>query len=107
MGSSPMAPTMKMSDVYNAPKYAGVFVLKNDVNGKCYVGKATKLRKALINFVENLPSALEGENLDEFSLLFPITWHNALSKRTQYEMDIWYDKYVQMYNSKAPNGYNE
>lgn len=107
MGSSPMAPTMKMSDVYNAPKYAGVFVLRNDVNGKCYVGRATKLRKALINFFGDLPSFLEGEDLGNFSLEFPVTWHNALGQRTQYEMGIWYDKYVEMYNSKAPNGYNE
>lgn len=107
---------MKKEDFYNLPKHAGVYLLRNKINGKCYIGQAVKLRKRLLHHINNLEHdrydapiyrALKKYGLENFELKILRTWHDALSARTKWEMDQAEKLFIQEYNSYAPNGYNQ
>lgn len=48
-----MAPTnlnlmnMTKDEIYNAPKYAGIYCFRNKMNGKCYIGQSIKAKKKI------------------------------------------------------------
>lgn len=107
---------MKKEDLYNLPKYAGIYLLRNTVNGKCYVGQSIKLRSRLLHHINNLEHcrydapiyrALSKYGLEAFELKILKSWHNALDKRTKYHMDTYEKQYIEEYNSLVPNGYNQ
>lgn len=107
---------MKKEDLYNIPKYAGIYLLRNTINGKCYVGQSIKLRSRLLQHINNLENyrydipiyrALNKYGLEVFELKILKTWHNALDKRTKYYLDMYEKQYIEEYKSLAPNGYNQ
>lgn len=107
---------MKKEDLYNLPKYAGVYLLKNTINGKCYVGQSLKLRRRLLKHINNLEHnrydapiyrAFKKYGLEAFELKILKSWHNALDGRTKYYLDLYEKQYIEEYNSLVPNGYNQ
>ena len=107
---------MKREDFYNAPKYAAIYMFRNKINNKCYIGQAVKLRKRLLHHLNNLENnrydapiyrAIAKYGLENFELVILRTWHDALSARTKYELDASEKAFIEQYNSYTPNGYNQ
>lgn len=107
---------MTKEEAFNAPKYAGVYLFRNKVNGKCYVGQAIKLRKRLLdhwnhylsNRYEHIPlyRAFKKWGIDNFDLVILETIHNALAPDTKDKLDELEKKYIEKYNSYGDTGYN-
>ena len=106
---------MKKEDIYNAPKYAGVYMFRNILNGKCYIGQAVKLRKRLQHHINNyehnrydapIYRAFKKYGIENFELKILISWHDALSFQTKKMLDLYEKRYIEEYNSLVPNGYN-
>lgn len=106
---------MLKSEIYNIPNYAGIYLFKNKVNGKCYIGQAIKLRQRIKAHWSNYSNpryqhivfykaiAKYGWENFEFSILE--SFRNALSERTKYNLDQLEVKYIKEYDSYN-NGYN-
>ena len=106
---------MKIEDFYNAPRHAGIYMFRNLLNGKCYIGQAEKLRKRLLHHLSNLKNerydapiykALKKYGLENFELKILQTFHDALGSRTKQLLDYWEIKYIDEFNTLRPNGYN-
>ena len=107
---------MKIEDFYNAPRHAGIYMFRNLLNGKCYIGQAKKLRKRLLRHLSNLKNerydapiykALKKYGLENFELKILQTFHDALGSRTKQLLDYWEIKYIEEYNSYGSTGYNQ
>lgn len=106
---------MTLQDINNVPKHAGIYCIKNTVNGKCYVGQAIKLRQRLRNHWYTYESnrlehiviykALHKYGADNFELIILKTFSDALSADTKKQLDFWEKHYIQEYDSYN-NGYN-
>lgn len=107
---------MKKEDIYNAPKYAGVYMFRNTLNNKCYIGQSIKLRKRLQHHINNYENnrydapiyrAFKKYGLENFELKILISWHDALGYQTKKMLDLYEKRYIEEYNSMVPNGYNQ
>lgn len=107
---------MKIEDFYNAPRHAGIYMFRNLLNGKCYIGQAEKLRKRLLYHLSNLKNerydtpiykALNKYGLENFELKILQTFHDALGSRTKQLLNYWEIKYIEEYNSYGSTGYNQ
>lgn len=107
---------MKKEELYNAPKYAGIYYFKNDLNGKYYIGQAVKLRSRLLHHMNNfehdrynapLYRAFKKYGLSNFSWGVLDTFRNALSAEVKCKLDELEKKYIKEYNSYGATGYNQ
>ena len=107
---------MTKDEIYNAPKYAGIYCFRNKMNGKCYIGQSIKLRKRLLHHINNLENnrydapiyrAFKKYGLENFELIILKTYRDALSKEVKDKLDEDEKFYIKEYNSYAPNGYNQ
>lgn len=115
VGSSPTAPTMTREEIYNIPKCAGIYCIKNKVNGKCYIGQAIKLQKRLKAHWNNwgkpmyehivLYKAIKKYGIENFEIIVLKTIQDALGWRTKLTLDELEKKYIEEYDS-FNNGYN-
>ena len=106
---------MTLEEIYNVPKCAGIYCIKNTVNGKCYIGQAIKLQKRLKahwNSWQNpiydhiaLYRAFKKYGIESFELTILQSFHDALGWRTKVKLDELEKKYIQEYDS-FNNGYN-
>lgn len=107
---------MTKEEAFNAPKYAGIYLFRNKINGKCYIGQAVKLRKRLLDHWNHyladryshipLYKAFKKWGMDNFELVILDTIHNALAPDTPGRLDELEKKYIEEYNSYGATGYN-
>lgn len=107
---------MKKEELYNAPKYAGIYYFKNNINGKYYIGQAVKLRTRLLHHMNNLEHdrydaplyrAFKKYGIENFSWGILDTFRDALSKEVKFKLDELEVKYIEEYNSYGKTGYNQ
>lgn len=105
---------MKYNDI--APGYAGIYLFKNKINGKCYVGQGVDLRKRIKHHISNLKTgrydlplyrAINKYGLHNFELSLleqfkPDTNDTETLIKKLDELEI---RYIKEYNSYE-NGYN-
>lgn len=106
---------MIKSEIYNIPNYAGIYLFKNKINGKCYVGQAVKLQQRIKSHWKNwnnpryqhltFYSAIAKYGWENFEFSIVESFRDALSDRTKNILDQLEKKYIQEYNSYN-NGYN-
>ena len=106
---------MTREEIYNAPKCAGIYCIKNTINGKCYIGQAIKLQKRLKAHWKNFSSdsyshiviykAFKKYGIENFELIILKTISDSLSQRTKKELDELEKFYIEKYDSYN-NGYN-
>lgn len=106
---------MTREEIYNLPKCAGIYCIKNTINGKCYIGQATKLQKRLKAHWKNFSSeqyshivlykAINKYGIENFELTILKTINDALSYETKCKLDELEKFYIQEYDS-FKNGYN-
>ena len=106
---------MTRNDIYNLPKCAGIYCIKNTVNGKCYVGKAIKMQKKLkahLNCYNDptyehiaLYKDMKEYGMENFEITVLEKFTDALSWRTKSALDRLEEKYIKEYDSDN-NGYN-
>jgi len=108
---------MNPQDLYNTPQVPGIYLFKNKINGKCYVGQAKlSLRRRLLHHKNNLEherydapiyKALKKygwENFDFYILeQFDEEYTDELGKKLD-ELEI---HYISVYNSYGKTGYNQ
>ena len=115
MGSSPIAPTMTREDIYKLPKSAGIYCIKNTINGKCYIGQAIKLQKRLKAHFSSwnspryehivLYKAFKKYGIENFEVTVLASFKDSLGWRTKVELDKLEKRYIEEYDSYN-NGYN-
>lgn len=116
VGSSPTAPTnMTREEIYNLPKGAGIYCIKNTINGKCYIGQAIKIQKRLKSHWNNwqnpiyenitLYKAIKKYGIEKFEITILQSFHDSLGWKTKIQLDELEKKYIQEYDS-FNNGYN-
>ena len=106
---------MTREEIYNLPKGAGIYCIKNTINGKCYIGQAIKLQKRLKahwNSWQNpiyehiaLYKAFKKYGIENFEITILQSFHDSLGWRTKVQLDELEKKYIQEYDS-FNNGYN-
>lgn len=107
---------MTKEDCFNAPKCAGIYLIRNKINGKCYIGQSIKLRKRLLDhfnhYLSNrysnilLYKAFKKYGIENFELIILHKFIEALSYRTKSKLDELEKKYIKQYNSYGESGYN-
>lgn len=106
---------MEKKDIYNCPTCAGIYLLKNKINGKYFIGKAIKLQKCIKAHLRDyqydkypyvsLYRAIRKYGIENFELLILKTFTNSLSWNTRNQLDFWEKEYIEQYDSNN-NGYN-
>lgn len=102
---------MNYNNICNAPNHAGIYRIKNTVNGKCYIGKAIKIRNALKQFwkgVQNetpLNKDISIFGIEKFTLNILYEIRDSLAYDTERRLNQLEKEFIEKYNSKN-NGYN-
>lgn len=106
---------MKKEDIYNLPNYAGIYCIKNTINGKCYIGQAIKLKNRFKDHFRNwdnpiyenivLYKAFKKYGLDNFEVSILKEFRSALTAETKENLDYWEKYYIKELDSYN-NGYN-
>lgn len=106
---------MKKEDLNNIPNYAGIYCIKNTINGKCYIGQSIKLKNRLKDHLRNwnnpiyeniiIYKAFKKYGIENFSISILKTFRSALTTETKTNLDYWEKYYIKEYNSYN-NGYN-
>ena len=56
------------------PKLAGIYIFKNNINGKCYVGQSIKLRSRIKDHLRNMQN--HKLDLPIYRAIWKYGWHN-------------------------------
>ena len=56
------------------PKLAGIYIIKNNINGKCYVGQSVKLRSRIKDHLRNMQN--HKLDLPIYRAIWKYGWHN-------------------------------
>ena len=99
---------MEKKDIYNCPKCAGIYLIKNKINGKCYIGQSIKLQKKIKSYFRNytkeeysdctLYKDFKEYGIENFKLTILKVFTDALSSYTQQQLDFWEDYYRKEYS---------
>ena len=103
----------EISSVENIP---GIYLIRNVVNGKCYIGQSIYLKKRLLKHItlsdrkmHNTPLYEDiqkyGINSFEFDILKVLNTNNF--KEAKIQLDAWEKEYIIKYNSYGDSGYNQ
>lgn len=107
---------MKLSEIHNIKNHAGVYCIRNKINGKCYIGQSIKLRKRLYKHITNyktnlydapLYRAFSKYGLDAFEVIILNTFTDTNNPKLKDTLDELEKKYIKEYNSYGPTGYNQ
>ena len=106
---------MTREEIYNLPKCAGIYCIKNTINGKCYIGQAIKLQKQIKAHWNSwqkpiyaniaLYEAFKKYGIENFEIRILQVFHDSLGYRTKRQLDILEKRYIEEYDSYN-NGYN-
>lgn len=106
---------MTREEIYNLPKGAGIYCIKNTINGKCYIGQAIKLQKRLKAHFNSwqrpeyehivLYKAFKKYGIENFEITILKSFHDSLGWRVKVQLDELEKKYIEEYDS-FNNGYN-
>lgn len=106
---------MTREEIYNLPKCAGIYCIKNTINNKYYIGQAIKLQKRLKAHWNNwqrpecehivLYKAFKKYGIENFEVTILKTFHDSLGWRTKIQLDELEKRYIKEYDSYN-NGYN-
>lgn len=102
---------MNYNDICNAPNHAGIYCIRNTVNGKCYIGKAIKLRNTLKQFWRELTTNtllnkdISDLGIEKFDLNILYKIRDSLAYDTEKRLNLLEKEYIEKYDSKN-NGYN-
>lgn len=100
------------------PNIPGIYIIKNNINGKCYIGQSFKLKKRLLAHINNysanrypdilLYRAFDKYGIDNFSfgLLYVVDFQYNGKEWLKTHLDELEKNYIQEYNSYI-NGYNQ
>lgn len=100
----------------NIKNIPGIYLIKNIINNKCYIGQSLKLRKRLlthINLFNNnnrkypIYKAFEKYGLNNFDIEILKTYN--IDNRKQLKQQLDYDEiyFIKLYNSFGNTGYNQ
>ena len=108
---------MKLSEIKDAPKWAGIYYFKNKLNNKYYIGQSKILRKRLLKHISNfnknaydapLYKAFKKYGLDNFEFGILEEFKVGYTKE---ELGLILDtkekEYIKKYNSYGNTGYNQ
>ena len=107
---------MKLTDIHNVKNHAGLYCIRNTINGKCYIGQSVKLRKRIHKHITNfktnlydtpLYKAFDKYGLDKFEVIILNTFVDTNNPKLKETMDKLEKKYTKEYNSYGPTGYNQ
>lgn len=100
--------SMNYNDICNTPNHAGIYCLKNKLNGKCYIGQAIKLRSKLKSYWKTMNenpsectdvcSEMVKHGVDNFELRVLHEIRNSLAYDTQHRLDQLEKEYTEKYN---------
>ena len=94
----------------------GIYLIKNKVNGKCYIGQSIRLRKRLLHHLNNyindrydfpLYRAFDKYGTDNFEVFILNSFNSTNYTEIKKELDILEIKYIKEYNSYGTTGYNQ
>lgn len=95
---------------------SGIYLFKNLINGKCYVGQSIKLKSRLLSHLGNylnkrygnpLYRAFNKYGLENFKVIQLCTIDNNDKEYAHNLLDQLEIYFIQKYNSYSPNGYNQ
>lgn len=106
---------MKREDIYKLPKSAGIYLIRNTINGKCYVGQALKLQKRLKAHWNNckypryqhiaLYKAINKYGIENFEIEILESFRDGFDWRVRSQLDELEKKYIEQYDCYN-KGYN-
>lgn len=104
-----------MIDFKKFTNECGIYCFKNKINGKCYIGQAINLKNRLKahftaykkskNLRYAIYKAINKYGIDNFDL-FVVEFVDSNIENVKSVLDSLEKKYIEEYNSFAPNGYN-
>lgn len=91
----------------NIPALPGVYLLKNKINGKCYVGESINLRKRYQNHKHNKGNQIINKSINKYKFenfeFIILKTFNITNKTVLW---IYENYYIKLYNTLKYNGYN-
>lgn len=107
---------MKLTDIHNIKNHAGVYCIRNTINGKCYIGQSLKLRRRIFKHITNFKTNLYDAplyrafgkyGLENFEVIVLDTFRDTSNPKLKETMDKLEKKYIKEYNSYGLTGYNQ
>ena len=103
-------------EILSVENIPGIYLIRNVVNGKCYIGQSIYLKKRLLKHIalsdrkmHNTPLYEDiqkyGINSFEFDILKTLNTNNF--KEAKIQLDAWEKEYIIKYNSYGDSGYNQ
>lgn len=103
-------------EIVKVENIPGIYIIRNTINGKCYIGQSIYLKKRLLKHITladrkmyNTPlyNSIQKYGIDsfEFDILETLNTNNFKEAKTQ--LDIWEKDYIMKYNSYGDTGYNQ
>lgn len=106
---------MKREDIYKLPKSAGIYLIRNTINGKCYVGQALKIQKRLKAHWNNckypryqhiaLYKAINKYGIENFEVEILKSFRDGFDWGVRSQLDELEKKYIEQYDCYN-KGYN-
>ena len=107
---------MKLTDIHNIKNHAGVYCIRNTINGKCYIGQSLKLRRRIFKHITNFKTsmydaplyrAFNKYGLDKFEVIILNSFTDTNNPKLKDTLDELEKKYIKEYNSYGSTGYNQ
>lgn len=103
-------------EILSVENIPGIYLIRNVVNGKCYIGQSIYLKKRLLKHITlsdrkmyntSLYEDIQkyGINSFEFDILKTLNTNNF--KEAKIQLDAWEKEYIIKYNSYGDSGYNQ
>ena len=112
---------MKLSEYNNVSNVPGIYLIKNTINNKCYIGQSIRLRTRLQDHYSTaisrkcqnqkdrmiLYKAIEKYGIDNFEYEILFSEDTKDFNNIKRVLDNLEKQYISEYNSYIPNGYNQ
>lgn len=112
---------MKLSEYNNVSNIPGIYLIRNTVNNKCYIGQSIRLRTRLQDHYSTaisdkcqnqkdrmiLYKAIEKYGIDNFEYEILFSEDTKDFNNIKRVLDNLEKQYISEYNSYVPNGYNQ
>lgn len=121
LSSSLSGATMKLKDFKEVENIPGIYLIKNLVNNKCYIGQSIRLKTRLQDHYSTaiskkcedqkarmiLYSAIEKYGIDNFEVTILYSEDTTEFNKVKRTLDTLEKKYIKEYKSQVPDGYNQ